>query len=46
LARLGHKVTEMPDGDMRAGAVTAAGFIDGAPVAVADWRRTSWAGIV
>lgn len=45
LARLGHKVTEMPDGDMRAGAVTAAGIIDGAPVAVADWRRTTWAGV-
>lgn len=46
LARLGHKVTEMADGDMRAGAVTAAGVIGGAPVAVADWRRTTWAGVV
>ncbi|WP_199498873.1 gamma-glutamyltransferase [Mesorhizobium denitrificans] len=46
LAELGHKVVEMPDGDMRAGAVTAAGFIDGSPVAVADWRRTTWAGVV
>lgn len=46
LASLGHAVTEMPDGDMRAGAVTAAGIIDGAPVACADWRRTTWAGVV
>ncbi|MBX3598913.1 MAG: gamma-glutamyltransferase [Rhizobiaceae bacterium] len=46
LSKLGHKVTEMPDGDMRAGAVTAAGMFDGAPIAVADWRRTTWAGIV
>ena len=46
LAALGHDVVEMPDGDMRAGAVTAAGIVDGAPIACADWRRTTWAGIV
>ncbi|MGC4026308.1 MAG: gamma-glutamyltransferase [Mesorhizobium sp.] len=46
LAALGHEVVEMPDGDMRAGAVTAAGIVDGAPIACADWRRTTWAGIV
>ncbi len=46
LAGLGHDVVEMPDGDMRAGAVTAAGIVDGAPIACADWRRTTWAGIV
>lgn len=46
LAALGHKVTPMRDGDMKAGAVTAAGSIDGAPVACADWRRHTWAGIV
>ncbi|QIG52353.1 gamma-glutamyltransferase [Nordella sp. HKS 07] len=46
LAELGHKVTPMRDGDMRAGAVTAAGSIDGAPIACGDWRRHTWAGIV
>jgi gamma-glutamyltranspeptidase / glutathione hydrolase len=46
LAGLGHAVETMPDGDMRAGAVTAAGVIDGAPIACADWRRLNWAGIV
>lgn len=46
LAELGHKVTPMRDGDMRAGAVTAAGSIDGAPIACGDWRRHSWSGIV
>ncbi len=45
LAGLGHKVTPMRDGDMRAGAVTAAGFIDDAPIACADWRRLTWSGI-
>ncbi len=46
LAALGHRVVEMPDGDMRAGAITAAGVLNGAPVACADWRRLSWAGVV
>lgn len=46
LASLGHKVAPMPDGHMKAGAVTAAGSIDGAPVACGDWRRNTWAGIV
>ena len=44
-AALGHDVIAMPDGDMRAGAVTAAGIIDGVPIACADWRRHSWAGV-
>ena len=46
LASLGHRVTPMPDGDMKAGAVTAAGFIDDAPIACGDWRRLTWTGIV
>jgi len=46
LTRLGHRVTAMADGDMRAGAVTAAGVIDGSPIACADWRRVTWAGVV
>ena len=45
LAALGHDIVVMPDGDMRAGAVTAAGIIDGVPIACADWRRHSWAGV-
>ncbi len=44
LSSLGHDVVEMPDGDMRAGAVTLAGVIDKAPIACADWRRRTWAG--
>lgn len=46
LAALGHDVVEMADGDMRAGAVTVAGIVDGLPVACGDWRRTTWAGVV
>jgi gamma-glutamyltranspeptidase/glutathione hydrolase len=45
LAALGHDVVPMADGDMRAGAVTAAGIIDRAPIACADWRRETWASV-
>ena len=46
LSALGHDLVEMPDGDMRAGAVTLAGLIDDAPIACADWRRYTWAGVL
>lgn len=44
LAR-GHEVVDIPAGDVRFGAVTAAGVQDGAPWALPDWRRTTWAGV-
>ena len=45
LSALGHRVAPMADGDMRAGAVTAAGYIGGTPIACGDWRRLTWAGV-
>jgi gamma-glutamyltranspeptidase/glutathione hydrolase len=45
LAALGHELRVLPDGDMRFGAVVAAGSIGGVPVAAADWRRQTWAGV-
>lgn len=45
LAVRGHEVVDTPSGDMRFGAVTAAGVQDGAPWALPDWRRTTWAGV-
>lgn len=44
LVRRGHRIVDIAAGDMRVGAVTAAGLAGGAPVALADWRRTTWAG--
>ena len=45
LAAMGHALRPLPDGDMRFGAVVAAGMIDGCPIAAADWRRETWAGV-
>jgi gamma-glutamyltranspeptidase/glutathione hydrolase len=45
LAALGHHVALLADGDVRFGAVVCAGYIDSEPVAAADWRRETWAGI-
>ncbi len=45
LASRGHEVEDLPAGDVRFGAVTAAGVQDGAPWALADWRRMTWAGV-
>jgi len=45
LGALGHAVRPTPAGDMRFGAIACAGSIAGLPVAVADWRRLSWAGV-
>jgi gamma-glutamyltranspeptidase/glutathione hydrolase len=41
----GHRVEPMPPGHMKFGSVVAAGVIDGAPVAVSDWRREAWSGV-
>jgi gamma-glutamyltranspeptidase / glutathione hydrolase len=46
LRALGHRITRCADGDVRFGAVVSAGYIDGEPVAVADWRRETAAGVV
>ena len=46
LHAMGHKVRDTASGDMRFGAVTAAGLSDGTPFALGDWRRTTWAGVV
>jgi gamma-glutamyltranspeptidase/glutathione hydrolase len=45
LEALGHRLRVLPDGDMRFGAVVAAGFVEGGPIAAADWRRESWSGV-
>lgn len=45
LEMLGHRLRVLDDGDMRFGAVVAAGRIEGTPLAVADWRRETWAGV-
>jgi gamma-glutamyltranspeptidase/glutathione hydrolase len=46
LEALGHQIRPLADGDTRFGAVVCAGQIDGAPVAVSDWRRQTWSGVV
>jgi gamma-glutamyltranspeptidase/glutathione hydrolase len=44
LVARGHEVVDVPAGDVRFGALTVAGTQDGAPFALADWRRKTWAG--
>lgn len=47
LAALGHDVVPMTPGATCFGAVVCTGIgPNGAPFAVADWRRTTWAGVV
>ena len=46
LAALGHQIKPMADGDIRFGGVVCAGRIDDEPVAGADWRRETAAGVV
>ena len=46
LAALGHRTRPLPEGDTRFGAVVCAGYLDGQPVATADWRRETAAGVV
>ncbi|WP_010137763.1 gamma-glutamyltransferase [Oceanicola sp. S124] len=44
LAALGHALKPLPPGDLRFGAVVAAGLQGGVPRALADWRRLTTAG--
>jgi gamma-glutamyltranspeptidase/glutathione hydrolase len=46
LRELGHQVRTIEDGDTRFGAAVCAGWIEGQPVAAADWRRETAAGVV
>jgi len=46
LRSLGHLIVPVTDGDVRFGAVVAAGYIDGDPIAAADWRRETAVGVV
>lgn len=45
LAARGHQIVDVPAGDMRFGAITAAGLSQGDSFALPDWRRTTWAGV-
>jgi gamma-glutamyltranspeptidase/glutathione hydrolase len=45
LRALGHDVVPLADGEVRFGAVVCAGFMGDAPLAGADWRRETWAGV-
>lgn len=45
LQSLEHDVVRLADGEVRFGALVSAGFIDAEPIAAADWRRETWAGI-
>jgi gamma-glutamyltranspeptidase/glutathione hydrolase len=45
LRSLGHRLEPLPDGEMRFGAVVCAGYIEEEPVAAADWRRETAAGV-
>ena len=45
LAGLGHRIVDTPAGDMRFGAITAAGRKGETPFALGHWRRTTWAGV-
>ncbi len=45
LARLGHRLRILDDGDVRFGAIVCAGDIDDAPIALSDWRRHTWSGV-
>lgn len=46
LTTLGHRVKPLPDGDIRFGAIVCAGYINEEPIAAADWRRYTAAGVV
>ncbi|MEP7243984.1 MAG: gamma-glutamyltransferase [Gammaproteobacteria bacterium] len=45
LRSLGHRLELLPDGEIRFGAVVCAGFLEDEPVAAADWRRETAAGV-
>lgn len=42
----GHDVCVLDDGDTRFGALVLAGRSADAPIAVSDWRRLTWSGVV
>jgi gamma-glutamyltranspeptidase/glutathione hydrolase len=46
LLALGHRIARCADGDDRFGAVVSAGYLDAEPIAAADWRRDTSAGVV
>ncbi|CAN7387830.1 gamma-glutamyltransferase [Phenylobacterium sp. LjRoot225] len=46
LQGLGHLLRTLEPGDVRFGAVVCAGVSAGSPLAAADWRRETWAGVV
>lgn len=46
LRAAGHEVLVMPCGDLRVGAVVAAGLRDGFPMACGDWRRQVHTGVL
>jgi gamma-glutamyltranspeptidase/glutathione hydrolase len=45
LASLGHDIEVRDDGDPIFGSMTSAGFSDGSPFALSDWRRSTWTGV-
>jgi gamma-glutamyltranspeptidase/glutathione hydrolase len=45
LLERGHEIVDLPTGEMRFGALSVAGIHGGAPFALADWRRMTWAGV-
>lgn len=45
LRALGHRIEVLPDGAMRFGAVVCAGYLHDEPIAAADWRRETAAGV-
>lgn len=45
LRALGHRVSPLPDGEVRFGAVVCAGSLNEEPLAAADWRRETAAGV-
>ncbi|HVY34439.1 MAG TPA: gamma-glutamyltransferase [Caulobacteraceae bacterium] len=46
LTALCHRLRPLEAGDTRFGAVVCAGQIAGAPIALSDWRRYTWSGVV
>jgi gamma-glutamyltranspeptidase/glutathione hydrolase len=45
LQALGHRIEPIRDGEVRFGAVVSAGYVDDEPIATADWRRDTSAGV-
>lgn len=45
LEAFGHRLRPIPAGDMRFGAVVAAGCDEDTPFALSDWRRECWSGV-